>query len=680
MGSDACKLAWTLPLVPESREEILMCDSLHGGSFSRRNFLQAAAASLAGHELLPADALAPSPLRPADVRPRRISENLFVLEDTCNVYLVRDGNHGLLIDFGSGMILRHLGDLGVSTIDWILHTHFHRDQAQGDPLAVAQRISIAVPEHERHLFADVERLWANRRIFELYEVRNEFFSLTQNVPVSATLSDYDTFHWRGHDFFIQPTPGHTIGSISLVSAIDGRTVAFSGDLMIAPGKLQTLYDLQYYYQEHEGVDFSVWSLEELAALKPALLCPSHGEEIADPLPGMQQLSAKLTDWFHYWHPGGSQTTVTFDPVQVSPHVIAHPLATSTFYAIISDSGKAMFVDYGSASWNFFTAFRDATDTFGHMRFVEHSIGKLRARYGLRSVDVAVPTHMHDDHLNGFPHLARRYGTKIWCFDNMVDILENPRGRILGCTFGEPIRVDRPLRDGETFRWEEFEFTVRYSPGHTKYQMAMFATIDNTRIAFTGDAFFSYEKGEMRHNLIYRNDVRSGDHLKSLHNILEMEPALIAPGHGSPFTMTDAMADSFKAKLQQQDAFFRDLVADPDTDMGLDPAWVQIYPYQILAVPGRPTALELRARNHRTIPVHLEIALCLPAGWRSTPASVKLLVPPKGEASAPLEMLIPAGWSAPTSRTAIAADVLANGRYLGQIAEAVADVRSPWRGL
>lgn len=652
-----------------------MCDS---HSFSRRNFLQGAAASLAAHRLADPHASPSPPLRPADIRPRKISENLFVLEDTCNVYLVRDGNRGLLIDFGSGMMLRHLAELGVSQIDFILHTHFHRDQAQGDHLAVAERIPIAVPRHERHLFADVERLWASRRIFELYETRNEFFSLTQNVPVSATLADYDTFHWRGHDFFIQPTPGHTVGSISLVSQIDGRTVAFSGDLMIAPGKVQTLYDLQYYYQEHEGVDLSIYSLDALAAHKPALLCPSHGEEISDPIDGMQQLSEKLTDWFHYWHPGGSQTTVSFEPTQLTPHVIAHPLATSTFYAIISDSGKAMFVDYGSASWLFFTAFRDATDTFDRMRFVEHSIGKLRARYGLRSIDVAIPTHMHDDHLNGFPHLARHYGTRVWCFDNMVEILENPRGRNLGCTLGEPIRVDRPLRDGETFRWEEFEFTVRYSPGHTNYQMAMFATIDNTRLAFTGDAFFSYDKTEMRHNLIYRNDVRSGDHLKSIRNILEMEPSVIAPGHGSPFKVTDAMAHDFEARVKRQDAFFSDLIGDPDTDMGLDPAWVQIYPYQATAVPGRPVSLELRVRNHRTIPVHLEIGLSLPAGWRSTPSSVRLTVEPKGTASAPIEMTIPAGWSGQSQRTAIAADVIANGRYLGQIAEAVVDVRSPWR--
>ena len=142
-----------------------------------------------------------------------------------------------------------------------------------------------------------------------------------------------------------------------------------------------------------------------------------------------------------------------------------------------------------------------------MRFVEHTIPALKARYGLKSVDVAMPSHMHDDHLNGFPYLVRHHGTKIWCYDNMVDILENPRGNNLGCTLGEVIKVDRSFRHGETFKWEEFEFEICHSPGHTEFQMALFAEIDGARIAFTGDAVHPADAGapyQLRHSLIFRN--------------------------------------------------------------------------------------------------------------------------------------------------------------------------------
>jgi glyoxylase-like metal-dependent hydrolase (beta-lactamase superfamily II) len=35
----------------------------------------------------------------------------------------------VLTDFGSGKILDHLAGLGISTVDYILHTHHHRDQS-----------------------------------------------------------------------------------------------------------------------------------------------------------------------------------------------------------------------------------------------------------------------------------------------------------------------------------------------------------------------------------------------------------------------------------------------------------------------------------------------------------------------------------------------------------------------
>ncbi len=580
---------------------------------SRRGFLQAGVAGAAASAPLGQPPAADEEAKPLNLRskPRQLSQNLFVLEDTCNVYLIKSGTRGILIDFGSGAILEHLASLEVRSVDWILHTHHHRDQAQGDEKAVEGRIPIAVPEHERDYFTDAENFWRNRRVFELYYVRNDFFSLTRNVPVAALLRDYETFHWGEFEIVVQPAPGHTPGSIALMAQIDGRKVAFTGDLMHSPGKVQTLYDLQYYYGEHEGADLSAYSLSELIKLAPDMVCPSHGKEMHDPVAGMEQLVTRLNDWFGYWKSFGG--SLGQEPRQLTKHVIAHYQRMSSFYAIISDSGKALFLDYGGPSWNSFYAFKDAVGTYGRFRFVAHSIDHLRANYGLKSIDVAIPSHMHDDHLNGFPYLARHHGTKIWCFENFAKILAEPGAQNLGCTLGEPIHVDRVLRDRETFRWEEFEFTAVHSPGHTNFQMALFATIDGLRIAFTGDAFFhdADRPFEIRHNLIYRNRVKTGDYIKSIENIIEFQPQVIAPGHGEPFLVDLDMARHFKTKLEKQDAFFRTLIADPDTDMGLDPSWVELSPYQSRVKPGETKQFEVRARNHRQRAIELEVALVLP---------------------------------------------------------------------
>ena len=167
---------------------------------------------------------------------KKLSESLFLLEDTCNVYLLRDGSRGLLIDFGSGKILDFLAPLGITGIDWVLHTHHHRDQCQGDLRAAERSIPIAVPAHEKHLFADAENFWRNRRVFHLYYMRNDFNTVTRNIPVEAPLQDYGTFKWRSREFFVLPTPGHTLGSVSLIAEVDGKKVAFTGDLLHSAGK------------------------------------------------------------------------------------------------------------------------------------------------------------------------------------------------------------------------------------------------------------------------------------------------------------------------------------------------------------------------------------------------------------------------------------------------------------
>ncbi|MCK4300829.1 MAG: MBL fold metallo-hydrolase, partial [Planctomycetes bacterium] len=118
--------------------------------------------------------------------PVRLSEHLHQIADTCNVYLLVDDEAALAIDFGSGVVLEHLSALGVKQLEWVLHTHYHRDQCQGDGLAVAAGVKVAVPEAERQYFESAEAQWAEGK------VPGPFFgprhlTLRENVPVAKGL-------------------------------------------------------------------------------------------------------------------------------------------------------------------------------------------------------------------------------------------------------------------------------------------------------------------------------------------------------------------------------------------------------------------------------------------------------------------------------------------------------------
>ncbi len=646
---------------------------------SRRGFIQAVgAAATAPAALSHAQSSQRKARRQTTFAPesgiRRLSENLYLLEDTCNVYVIRDGTRAVLIDFGSGKILDCLQGLGITQVDWVLHTHHHRDQCQGDYRAVERSIPIAVPAHESHLFADAENFWRNRRVFHLYYVRNDFNTITENIPVASLLHDYGTFRWKDRDIFVLPTPGHTLGSVSLIIEVDGKRTAFTGDLMHSGGKLVNLWDTQVNYGGAEGIDFGAFSLARLREQKPALICPSHGGPIPDPDKAIELTVDRLVEYYRFQT--GNNPSLAFRGYAVSPHLIAHHLTTASFYAVLSRTGKAMFIDYGSASNAHFGNFERATSTTDRIRFVEHNIDDLKSRFGMKSIDVALPSHMHDDHLNGFPHLIRHYGTSIWCYENMVDVLENPRGYNLGCILGEPFKVSRSFRHGERFKWEEYDFQITHSPGHTEYQMALFATIDGARVAFTGDAFFAYPdagQGVLRHNLIFRNHVESDSHLKSIRNLIEHEPNVIAPGHGRPFLVTRDEMLATEQKMRRQEQFFQELIADPDTNFGLDPSWCSIYPYQMLIRPGGSARAEVRVQNYRSAPMRVEVGLVAPGEWTVQPEVLRIEVPAGSRSVGVFQIRIPQAWVPPSPRLALAADVVCDGKYLGQITEAVVDM-------
>ena len=65
----------------------------------------------------------------------------------------------------------------------------------------------------------------------------------------------------------------------------------------------------------------------------------------------------------------------------------------------------------------------------------------------------------------------------------------------------------------------------------------------------------------------------------------------------------------------------------------------------------------------------------PDGWRSTPSEISLDIDASAKANAEATISIPSNWSNLLPRVAIALDVMADGKYLGQIAEAVVDIRA-----
>ena len=293
------------------------------------------------------------------------------------MYLVRDGEHGLLIDAGSAAILDHLDEIGVRVIDWVLHTHHHRDQCQGDDRLVADGTQVGVPAREAALFESVEAFWRLRRQFDDYDASSLSNTRARSIPVARRLADYETFEWRGHRFRVQPTPGHTRGSVTYLAEIDGRALAFSGDVIAAPGQLDAIHDLQWQYATPDAIGAALHSVVTLKGIAPDRLLPSHGSPIDDPVTALGALETNLRELFRLTGEirGNKVWTTWPHPVdqpksRLLPHLWANTHSLANTYALIADDGDALLMDYGFAAWDHF---------YADQRFVAHSLDDLRGR-------------------------------------------------------------------------------------------------------------------------------------------------------------------------------------------------------------------------------------------------------------------------------------------------------------
>jgi glyoxylase-like metal-dependent hydrolase (beta-lactamase superfamily II) len=589
----------------------------------------------------------------------QVAPGIYAYKDTCNVYAIVSGSRAILIDFGSGEILSKLPSLGVQSVDWILHTHFHRDQAQGDQLARAHGIKIAVPAAEKKYFDKAEELWNEKAVLNLSDMRNEFFSLRQNVTVDFELEPWSVFRWNGVALNVIPTPGHTEGSLSFLSEREGKKVLFCGDLVASAGKVPTIYDLEWDYTGKRGLEAEIVSLRRIRSASPDLLLPSHGSPSPGPITWEIALQAKLLKLYdvNNWEPRvlehpTSMQLPNLQPVQLSRHV----WQTGVGYMIVADSGHAMFWDTDQRESLYLKQFQKTM--------------------GFTSIDFMVPSHYHADHTGGMNDVKKSWGGKLWAMDHLVDILEHPSAYNLPSGWHEPMKVDRVLHDGEKIEWEGIPLQFFYLPGQTEYTEGMLIEIDGKKLLFDGDNVFNRLPGTLFiAHFNCRNYQRIGaGHLYSARKILELQPDYVCPNHTEWLRATPETLQDYLKEAEEVQGIWMEIVDQPDPEIGVDNNWVSFYPYQLEADPGETVHYELRVRNWIDRDSQLKAEIKAPGGWAVNPPSLDLRCPAKGHATAKFEISIPHSETRLNRRFVVTADIWRDGEHLGELTEGLVNMK------
>jgi glyoxylase-like metal-dependent hydrolase (beta-lactamase superfamily II) len=608
---------------------------------------------------------------------RQSFPQLYQWQDTCNVFVLRDGDAALLINLGNGSVLSRLADIGVAKVEWALFTDHHRENCQGAEFLNRQITKVAVPAEERELFeTPIEfRKW-NPKLRDKYSVHGASYVRPPRLPIiiDQALEAGRDFTWRGYKLRCLATPGHSPGGMTFLIRSHNNTWAFSGGIMHDGAKMTNWFDTEWDYGFGEGIDVLTESVASLLAQKPTTLLPSQGPVISNAEDQLRKYGRRLTQFRGHYvrgYPVYDKSEAKRDPIskptevpllnQVTPHLykLNHTMQGKNFSIIVSDNGKGLVLDCG--------LFPKET--------LEQIVGGMRATLGLKQIDAVWISHMHGDHFLLGRVLKEQYGAKAWTLDRIVDRCEHPRRydyAALINTYGDGfdgMKIDRPIREGEVVEWEGYQIHVDWMPGQTEFGCCLWLELDGQRIAFTGDNLFGSPSDISQDGhecVVARNSgIIEEGYLYAGRYLQELQPDLLMGGHSYVMPNPKAFIDRYTKWAEQMITVYRDLLPDRDYEYRFDPYWVSAYPYRVDFSASAHQTIQVTVRNFRSREQQHNIRLVLPKGVKADPAVLVGTVPAESRRTFPVQLTADPAALAPGLHMA-PFDITLNGKTFGQM--------------
>lgn len=601
---------------------------------------------------------------------QEVSADLFVWTDTCNAYVLRDGDAALMIDFGDGSVLDHLDEIGVNRVEWLLLTGHHRELLQGVSRLDRSITSIAAPKEEQELLESPTqfRKW-HPRLGDKFSVHGASYVRPPQSPVKVDrwLAADEVFEWHGRQIRCISTPGHSPGGMSYV--LDDQI--FLGGVMHDGAKMTNWFDTEWDYGFAKGLDALTASVQKLATLGIRTAFPSRGPVIREATKQLEVYHQKLVDFRPDYvrgypsesfgkraaHPAMKPTKANYI-VQVTPHLymFGPEMAGKNFAILIADSGHALLLDCG---------------LFPKL-VLERIISDMKEHLGLKQIDACWISHSHGDHFTLFPAL-QEHGVKFWTMDTIADKCENPRFYDYPAMIGaynagfEKARIDRILKAGDVIEWEGYKLHIDWMPGQTEFGNALWLELDGKKVVFTGDNLFGdpADPAQNGHECVNaRNSaIIEEGYLVAAKYLQQLKPDIIMGAHGVLMTEPAAFVNRFHDWALRAIRKYKALLPDANYEYGYDPYWVSAYPYRVDV--AQPAEVSITVRNFRDTTQQHRVALHLPPGVKAEPAVLEGSVAPKSRQSFKVKLTADAA-TLPVGVQMVPMDITLDGRRYGQL--------------
>jgi glyoxylase-like metal-dependent hydrolase (beta-lactamase superfamily II) len=439
-------------------------------------------------------------------------------------------------------------------------------------------------------------------------------------------------------------------------------------LIYGPGKVVSLAATQWTYNGAEGVAAGIASLLDLQDHQIDWLLPSHGDPIDHPKEAIASLVERFWELlqrrkqnprlFQLREKPYEQIVPAGEDGGGTPHLLMHRASMANMYVLLSESGKALFIDFG---YDFVTGIAAGSDRASRRPWL-YTLPALKEQFGVRKIDVVLPTHYHDDHVAGCNVLRRVEGTQVWAAENFADILEHPARFDLPCLWYDPIPVDRHLPLGQPISWEEYTLTLHPLPGHTRYAVAVEFEVDGLRVLATGDQYQGDDG--LAWNYVYQNRYAIGDYVATAKLYQRLQPDLILSGHWQPLRVIPEYLQKIAADADALHRLHRELLPERP-DLGAEGFLARISPYQVTVPAGETISFVLEIRNPFPRVEEAVLRVVAPQGWEVEPAEQRLQIEGVQQLTFTVTPTGPA-----VRRARVAVDVTIASQRFGQQAEAL----------
>ncbi len=407
------------------------------------------------------------------------------------------------------------------------------------------------------------------------------------------------------------------------------------------------------------------SLGRIRKAKPDVIVPSHGHLMDEPTKAIDGLVRRLDLCYdkyvaisalrHYFPKMFTQYADRKDHMPIGP---GKPVPDclrhfGTTWMLISKEKAALVMDCGNS------------------RVIE-SVRRSIELGEVGAVEGLWVTHYHDDHVDAIPEFQKAFDCPCMTGRHVAPVVSDPMAWRLPCISPSKVRVDRVMKDGQTWQWHEFTLTAYHFPGQTLYHAGLFVVGRGLRMFFAGDSFTM--AGIDDYCAQNRNWLGRGVGFdRCLALIEQLRPTHIFNCHvADAIEFTPGQLAFMRANLAEREELFGQLLPWEHPNHGMEDTWVRCHPYEQRATGGDRVDLQVIVRNHGSEARRAACRVVLPRAWGNRAAEAtqwsSTTVSGKSDGQLGLSLSIPPDVA--PGRYVLPVDVRYGERSLPQFTEAI----------